>query len=400
MVKTGSTGRDSKMPADQRFTVLDSFRGLAAIAIVLFHMPILLAISELEFFRNGPVFIQFFFALSGFVLCHAYAHRLTSVAALRDFAVARTFRLYPLHLCLLGLFLLLEIGKLLAQGQGASVEAFSGNVALEEILPNLLLLQAWLPGADSLSFNAPAWTISVGYYVYLLFGLILVVLPRRNSLVFSLIFLLTCLSLLMHVHALEGEVLKGVGCFFAGALLYRLFMGLRALPLSHTEFTVLEVSTLLVLVLVLDSSYLYRDLLASLMLLLTIFIFAFEGGGVSRWLKQRWLQALGLWSFSIYMTHVAILAALQGLALQLSKLPGLEHLAPSQAEPHGIVAMGYISTQNLLLDNLMAVAAVLAVILVSSLTYKYIELPGIRLGKRLQGKAPLSHFREKSHAIN
>src|SRR5690606_31160970 len=155
------------------------------------------------------------------------------------------------------------------------------------------------------------------------------------------------------------EVLKGVGCFFAGALLYRLFMGLRALPLSHTEFTVLEISTLLVLVLVLDSSYLYRDLFASLMLLLTIFIFAFEGGVVSRWLKQRWLQALGLWSFSIYMTHVAILAALQGLALQLSKLPGLEHLAPSQAEPHGIVAMGYISTQNLLLDNLMAVAAVL-----------------------------------------
>src|SRR5690606_357075 len=168
----------------------------AALAIVLFHMPILLAFSELNVFGNGPVFVQFFFALSGFVLCHTYAPRLTNVAALRDFAIARTFRLFPLHLCLLGLFILLEVGKLLVQGQGSSTEAFNSSFAAEEILPNLLLLQAWLPGADSLSFNAPAWSISVGYYVYLLFSLILVALPRRNSLVFSLISLLMCLGLL------------------------------------------------------------------------------------------------------------------------------------------------------------------------------------------------------------
>jgi peptidoglycan/LPS O-acetylase OafA/YrhL len=381
------------MPAAQHFTVLDSFRGLAALAIVLFHMPILLAFSELNVFGNGPVFVQFFFALSGFVLCHTYAPRLTNVAALRDFAIARTFRLFPLHLCLLGLFILLEVGKLLAQGQGSSTEAFNSSFAAAQILPNLLLLQAWLPGADNLSFNAPAWSISVGYYVYLLFSLILVALPRRNSLVFSLISLLMCLGLLMQVHALEAEVFKGVGCFFAGALLYRLFDSLRALPLSQTEFTILEISTLLVLALVLDSSYLYRDLFASLMLLLTVFIFAFEGGLVSSWLKQRWLQALGLWSFSIYMTHFVLLGVLHGLALQLSKLPGLEHLAPSA--PLGSAAFGFVSTQNMLLDNLLAVAILLVVILVSSLTYKYIELPGIRLGKRLQGKAPVSLFEEK-----
>lgn len=383
------------MPAAHYFTALHSFRGLAALAIVLFHMPILLAFSELDMFRNGPVFVQFFFALSGFVLCHTYAHRLNTLAALRDFAIARTFRLYPLHLCLLGIFILMDVGTWLAQSQGAPVESFSGSTAPREILPNLLLLQAWLPGADSLSFNAPAWSISVGYYLFLLFGLILLMLPRRNSLLFSLICLMSCLGLLMHVHALETLVIKGVGCFFAGALLYRLFLSVQALPLSQTEFTVLEISTLLVLALILDSTYLYRDLFASLMLLLTIFIFAFQGGIVSRGLNQRWLQALGLWSFSIYMTHFAILAVLQGLALKLSRLPGLEQLAPSQTETHASVAMGYISTHNLLLDNLLAVAVVLAVILVSSLTYKYIELPGIRLGKRLQGKASVPLYEEK-----
>lgn len=388
------------MPATQRFTALDSFRGLAAIAIVLFHMPILLAFSELDFFRNGPVFIQFFFALSGFVLCHAYAHRLNSVTALRDFAIARTLRLYPLHLFLLGLFLLLEVGKLLAQIQGSSIEAFSGNAAPGEILPNLLLLQAWLPGADSLSFNAPAWSISVGYYLYLLFGLTLLLMPRRNTLLFLLVCLGACLGLLLHTQALEAEILKGIGCFFAGALLYRLFLSLRALPLSQTEFTVLEISTLLVLVLVLDSNYLYHEAFASLMLLLTVFIFAFEGGIVSKWLKQRWLQTLGLWSFSIYMIHLAILVILQGLALGLSSLPNLQHLAPSQSGPHGSAVLRYISTQNVLLDNLLAVGAVMVVIWVSSLTYKYIELPGIRLGERLHGKALVSHISGKSHVTS
>ena len=367
--------------ATQRFTVLDSFRGLAALAIVFCHLPILLVSSSAEVFRSSQLFVQFFFVLSGFVLLHAYGSRLTHAAALRDLMINRTLRLYPLHLCI-ALLLLLECGKLLAARQGLVVDnaAFSGPTAVREILPNLLLLQAWLPGADSLSFNAPAWSISIGFYLCLVFGALLILLPRRAGLGFLILAVLSCVGLSMQVQGLKPEILQGASGFFAGALLYRLYAHLRALPLSRRQFTLLEITVLLLLALVLDSDYRHRDLLAGLLLLLTVFIFAFQGGVASQMLKARWLQALGLWSFSIYMTHFAVLLVLQNLLVQ--------------AEPLSNVVRA-IGTRQTLPDILLASAGLLTIILVAAITYRYIELPGIALGKRLLGRSPQLRFDEK-----
>lgn len=57
---------------NQRFLVLDSFRGIAAICVVIFHMHIIGSITELNFFRGSSLFVEFFFVLSGFVLAHTY----------------------------------------------------------------------------------------------------------------------------------------------------------------------------------------------------------------------------------------------------------------------------------------------------------------------------------------
>src|SRR5690606_40544515 len=103
----------------------------------------------------------FFFVLRGFVLAHAHARQLNTAAAFRHFAIGRTLRIFPLHLRLLALGLVLAIG--------AGEEARH----LDNPLPSLLLLQAWLPGADSQALNPAAWPLSLGYYLWLLFGLAL-----------------------------------------------------------------------------------------------------------------------------------------------------------------------------------------------------------------------------------
>jgi peptidoglycan/LPS O-acetylase OafA/YrhL len=43
----------------------------------------------------------------------------------------------------------------------------------------------------------------------------------------------------------------------------------------------------------------------------------------------------------------------------------------------------YISTHSIWLDNGIVVLQLAAVLLVSTLTYKYVEMPGVQLGKRL-----------------
>src|SRR6185369_7058906 len=82
-----------------RIPCLDGLRGLAALAVVLFHFNIFfLPQARLPFVGHAYLAVDFFFILSGFVMAHVYGHLLASnwrVHALQ-FGRARFARLYPL----------------------------------------------------------------------------------------------------------------------------------------------------------------------------------------------------------------------------------------------------------------------------------------------------------------
>ncbi|MNH03901.1 Acyltransferase family protein [compost metagenome] len=161
------------MSAEKRFHSLDSFRGLFAVAVVLYHLRVSGSFTEWAFFRHSEVFVAFFFVLSGFVLTHAYGNK--AHLNFRKFFISRTFRLLPLHLFMLGVFILLECGRYIAYHKGMAFNnaPFSEKFAPGEILPNALLLQSWTHLTNPLSFNYPSWSISIEYYTYMLFALIL-----------------------------------------------------------------------------------------------------------------------------------------------------------------------------------------------------------------------------------
>lgn len=43
-----------------RFIVLDSFRGLCALSVVLFHLHVPNSLTELVFFKNAHLLVEFF----------------------------------------------------------------------------------------------------------------------------------------------------------------------------------------------------------------------------------------------------------------------------------------------------------------------------------------------------
>ncbi|RZJ36784.1 MAG: acyltransferase, partial [Brevundimonas sp.] len=99
-------------PAHRRFEALDSLRGVCAILVVLFHMPVAAHWRDWGLIQHSYLFVDYFFVLSGFVIAHAYSQRLKTPTDAGRFMVRRLGRVWPLHVLMLAAFIGLELVRL------------------------------------------------------------------------------------------------------------------------------------------------------------------------------------------------------------------------------------------------------------------------------------------------
>ena len=70
------------LPTHHQFQSLDGLRGIAAIAVVIFHfMEFIAPDYQDNFIAHAYLAVDFFFCLSGFVMAHAYDHRLQTLGS-------------------------------------------------------------------------------------------------------------------------------------------------------------------------------------------------------------------------------------------------------------------------------------------------------------------------------
>jgi peptidoglycan/LPS O-acetylase OafA/YrhL len=205
---------------------LDFARGIAALAVVLWHWqhfffngPVPGAFQREEqpfysvlflFYEKGWFAVDFFFALSGFVFFWLYAGPIRqSRINLRTFFFLRLSRLYPLHLATLLLVAGLQWLYIRHHGE---YFVYPLNDAYHFIL-NLFFAPAW--GLEKgFSFNAPIWSVSVEVLLYAVFFCITKLLPARA--IYALLLAITGLYL-QNYSALIG---RGLFAFYMGALAY------------------------------------------------------------------------------------------------------------------------------------------------------------------------------------
>src|SRR5690606_3845377 len=159
--------------------ILTPLRGIAALWVVIYHfgdqyLPALRPEQAGHLVGKGYLAVDLFFMLSGFVLAHVYHADFTRFdpGRYRDFLAARVARLYPLHLLVLLAFVVTAIaGRLFEFVLTGQFERLplDGAHSITALLANLLMLQGLAAG--ELSWNYPAWSISVEFFAYLLFPL-------------------------------------------------------------------------------------------------------------------------------------------------------------------------------------------------------------------------------------
>jgi peptidoglycan/LPS O-acetylase OafA/YrhL len=150
-----------KEPA--RFVTLDAMRGVAAMAVAIYHVD-----DYLGYKSSAPLAVDFFFVLSGFVVAYAYDERLAHGMSFRQFAEKRAIRLYPLYF----------LGQLL--GLVAAIMCLwlgRPTLATWEIAASLVLGMLWLPspfqGVTRRLFplNNPSWSLFWEVVVNAAYGL-------------------------------------------------------------------------------------------------------------------------------------------------------------------------------------------------------------------------------------
>lgn len=305
----------------ERFETLDSWRGICAVMVVIYHFSFLVNAEMLHnrLLSNAYLFVDFFFVLSGFVVCHAYRDRLASGRQFGGFLLRRIGRLWPLHLAIL--FALMVAMMVINVGgfypDSFTIEADRGSYSLQGLVLNALLLNSM--GFYGNAWNGPAWSIGAEFYTYVLFAIVTLAAGRRLLPTALIISLAAMVGLLLFAPSFMNStadfgLVRCVAGFFMGVVAYHIHDRLRDKPLPLA--TVTEIG-----VIVLAGAFIAMagqgpdevgpvSVLAPVAFSAAILVFAREKGLLSKALQVPPLRALGGWSYSIYLIHMPLLILL------------------------------------------------------------------------------------------
>ena len=355
-----------------KYQSLEAFRGLAAILVALFHSAFV-TYEQYPIISQGAIFVDFFFILSGFVITFAYADKVSKGLKFVPFFILRFGRLYPLHLFVLLIWLPYIIAKTVIFykfGIGEVDPTEHNNIP--SFISNLFLVNA-LNVHDYLSWNFPAWSISVELFTYIIFFIVFSLIGRFNPLIVALTISVGSYYLLYAnnedtlLKTYDWGLIRCVGGFFLGSVIFYLSKK-TSLQLSSIFTSILEiVSTGLMLFLVLNSTDSTGYQLASFVSFgLVIYIFSTqESGVISKLLTVKPILFLGTLSYSIYMTHALIFAISATAGKKLFDLP-------VRVVINGTEQVNHLITPYADLINLVLISFVIGI---SYLTYRFVEIP-------------------------
>lgn len=381
-----------------RLNSIQALRGIAAYLVLFYHIQAaeLIASAEagnppeslLGIFRNGFAGVDLFFVISGFIMVYVTHDRPGGLSTVKEFMLARVFRIYPPWWLFAGLFAAYMIYQYGMPGDPKTLKAQDLG-PIEYFVKSMLLMP--LPATPILGVG---WTLIHEMYFYIAFALILLT-PARTRFawvgVWGLLVISGAILGLSASHAYNLPTLIFAPLtleFILGAFAAYVYMaGYRLMPWVF----LLAGSALLVIDMAIQpypnpfTLEWGRVLLFALPCTFIVYGAAclahhFKGpvAGI--------MTHLGNWSFSLYLSHVFVLAGYQRVVPFIARELNLP--APIQAA----LTPGSVG----IIDNLIMIITVsLGSTLLAAVTYHLFEQPTLRfLNSRFRKRQP---DKDKAH---
>jgi peptidoglycan/LPS O-acetylase OafA/YrhL len=378
----------NKTEGGMHFRILDSWRGIAALMVALFHLNVLSPIYSQDLVRNAFLFVDVFFVLSGFVITHSYGARLGTLAGVGTFAFRRFCRLWPLHAVVLLAFVVVESGKAIAAARGANFYAppFTGATSPGAVIVNLLFGQA-VGIENQLTWNTPSWSIAAEFWTYLIFAAALHFAARglsrfRFAAEGLLAMLLIGSAAVLVVGSNHGQdatydlgLFRCLYGFLVGHFVYRLW---RLCPPTIFDSQFIEIAVLIIAFSYVSfAGHSAYSFLAPLVFALVVLVFAFEAGPVSRLMSNGVNEWLGKISYSIYMWQAFIIFNLvdRGVSIVEKLTHKVLTTTEGASSALGGEAAKLIVLGGHILPILVTTMFLAVLVAVASLSYRLIERP-------------------------
>lgn len=366
-------------PKSSRLGYLDALRGFAALYVVVYHMSLVPKPSPQvpdwlsAFVSYGGSGVILFFAISGFSMCLTWGRHASTGAPFKSFYITRLFRIVPLFYLWLVLTLLRDY-------------VFKGEAGLHsasEVVANAFFLFNFY---EPFQFGIvwASWTIGVELIFYLIFPFIVTYIGGglAKSVMFlacSIIAVLAMHSRIENIteHSFLATMTSGVGflivlpAFLFGVTAYYLHEWLQSSTNDNQHrligiiLTALSASGIALIIMLrpAEAHWYYVSAACYSGLLLGFSMFKFNP------LVHSTSIYFGKISYSLYLNH-----------------PNLVYiLAPLYAV---IYRVDLGTTANFSISVLLTLAILVPM---SHLSFKLIEEPFMRLGKKILARQPGAH---------
>lgn len=345
----------TSQPQSSRIVSIQVCRGLAALLVVLAHLHGIelkyCATGRLGLFEHGAIGVDLFFVISGVVIASVTVGKFGTARSALTFLYHRLARIFPI-------FWIYTTLTLIAR----HLNSLANTVDHPNILASYLLIPTH---HDMILLQG--WTLSFELYFYLVFFLLLLLVPERLAPLLLALWGIVVVATKLHIGLSPFPVVQllttpSVLEFLAGCIIFHIYRRARLHPSIGVVLLVTSVVWLSGIILytthihataysIIDHPWLRPLLYGTFAALFLLGAIELERTNIIRYLPI--LSSIGDWSYSIYLSHALVLSLIAHFTIRLL--------------PH----------QPSIL--LIALIGLPAVVIVGKLSYIYVERPFLNL---------------------